>query len=72
VKAAVQKAIDVVGVEDIPGKVTQPDQIKVKIACAGICGTDIEIRPVKFGLVKEPSFPKKEPSLPKTRSTAGS
>jgi 2-desacetyl-2-hydroxyethyl bacteriochlorophyllide A dehydrogenase len=40
--------------------VTQPDQVKVKIAYAGICGTDIEILEGTFGLVKEPCFPKIE------------
>jgi threonine dehydrogenase-like Zn-dependent dehydrogenase len=42
-KAAVQKAINVVEVEEVADPVTKPDQIKVKIAYAGICGTDIEI-----------------------------
>ena len=42
-KAAVQKAINVVEVEDVFEPVTRPDQIKVKIAFAGICGTDVEI-----------------------------
>jgi len=59
-RAAVQKAINVVEVEDVLEPVTQPDQIKVKIAYAGICGTDIEILEGTFGLVKEPSFPKIE------------
>jgi 2-desacetyl-2-hydroxyethyl bacteriochlorophyllide A dehydrogenase len=59
-KAAVQKAINLVEVEDVPEPLTQPDQIKVKIAYAGICGTDIEILEGTFGLVKEPCFPKIE------------
>jgi 2-desacetyl-2-hydroxyethyl bacteriochlorophyllide A dehydrogenase len=59
-KAAVQKTINVIEIEDVPEPVTQPDQIKVKIAYAGICGTDIEILHGMFGLVKEPSFPKIE------------
>ncbi len=59
-KAAVQKAIDLVQVEDVPEPVTRPDQIKVKIAYAGVCGTDIEILEGSFGLVKHPSFPKIE------------
>ncbi len=58
-KAAVQKAINRVEVEDVPEPVTQPEQIKVKIAFAGICGTDIEILHGQFGLVK-PEFPKIE------------
>lgn len=59
-KAAIQKAIERVEVEDVPEPVTRPDQIKVKIAYAGICGTDIEILEGSFGLVKEPKFPKIE------------
>lgn len=59
-RAAVQKAIGVVEVEEAPEPVTRPDQIKVKIAYAGICGTDIEILEGTFGLVKEPCFPKIE------------
>jgi 2-desacetyl-2-hydroxyethyl bacteriochlorophyllide A dehydrogenase len=58
-RAAVQKAIDFVEVEDVPEPVAQPDQIKVKVAFAGICGTDIEILHGQFGLVK-PEFPKIE------------
>jgi (R,R)-butanediol dehydrogenase/meso-butanediol dehydrogenase/diacetyl reductase/L-iditol 2-dehydrogenase len=59
-KAAVQKAIELVEVEDVPEPVTRPDQIKVKIAYAGVCGTDIEILEGSFGLVKQPKFPKIE------------
>ena len=59
-KAAVQKAIELVEVEDVPEPTAQPDQIKVKIAFAGLCGTDIEILEGSFGLVKEPTFPKIE------------
>ena len=59
-RAAVQKAVNVVEVEDVPEPVAQPDQIKVKIAYAGICGTDIEILEGTFGLMKEPVFPKIE------------
>jgi len=60
VKAAVQKAIQVVEVEEVPEPATRPDQIKVKIAYAGICGTDMEILEGSFGLVKVPAFPKIE------------
>jgi threonine dehydrogenase-like Zn-dependent dehydrogenase len=59
-KAAVQKAIELVEVEEVPEPVTRPDQIKVKIAYAGVCGTDIEILEGTFGLVKQPLFPKIE------------
>ena len=50
-KAAARKAINVVEVEDVPEPVTQPHQIEVKIAYAGISGSDIEIIHGKFGLV---------------------
>lgn len=59
-KAAVQRAIDLVEIEDVPEPVAAPDQIKVRIAYAGICGTDVEILHGEFGLVKTPSFPKIE------------
>jgi 2-desacetyl-2-hydroxyethyl bacteriochlorophyllide A dehydrogenase len=59
-KAAVQRAIERVEIEEVAEPVTRPDQIKVKIAYAGICGTDIEILEGKFGLVKVPKFPKIE------------
>jgi len=59
-RAAVQKAIELVEVEDVPEPTARPDQIKVKIAFAGLCGTDIEILEGSFGLVKEPKFPKIE------------
>ncbi len=42
-KAAVQRAIGVLKVEDVPEPKPAPDQLKVKIAYCGICGTDIEI-----------------------------
>jgi threonine dehydrogenase-like Zn-dependent dehydrogenase len=42
-KAAVRKAINVVEVEEVAEPITRPDQIKVKVAYAGICGTDMEI-----------------------------
>jgi (R,R)-butanediol dehydrogenase/meso-butanediol dehydrogenase/diacetyl reductase/L-iditol 2-dehydrogenase len=58
-KAAVQKGIHLVEVEDVLEPAARPDQIKVKIAFAGICGTDLEIYHGQFGLVK-PEFPKIE------------
>jgi threonine dehydrogenase-like Zn-dependent dehydrogenase len=59
-KAAVQKALHLVEVEDVPEPPIRSDQIKVKIAFAGLCGTDMEILEGSFGLVKEPKFPKIE------------
>ena len=42
-KAAVIKAPGVLEVQDIPEPVCEPDEIKVKIAYAGICGSDPKI-----------------------------
>ena len=59
-KAAVQKAINVVEVADVAEPAVKLDQIKVKVAFAGICGTDMEILEGRFGLFKAPRFPKIE------------
>jgi L-iditol 2-dehydrogenase len=48
VKAAVLEAPGVLKVQDVPEPETAPDQIKVKIAYAGICGTDPEIVEGRF------------------------
>ena len=42
-RAAVIKAPGVLEVQDVPEPVCEPDEIKVKIAYAGICGTDPKI-----------------------------
>jgi 2-desacetyl-2-hydroxyethyl bacteriochlorophyllide A dehydrogenase len=47
-KAAVLEKPGVLKVQDIPEPETAPDQIKVKIAYAGICGTDPEIVEGRF------------------------
>jgi 2-desacetyl-2-hydroxyethyl bacteriochlorophyllide A dehydrogenase len=52
VKAAVNKDIGVIRYEEVPEPVTGPDQIKVKIAYCGICGTDIENLEGRFGLMR--------------------
>jgi len=49
-KAAVLKAVNVVEYDDVPEPETGPNQIKVKIAYAGICGTDPEMIAGKFGM----------------------
>ena len=49
-KAAVLKEIGVLEYDDVPEPETAPDQIKVKIAYAGICGTDPEIIHGTFGM----------------------
>ena len=47
-KAAVLKEVGVLEVQDVPEPETAPDQIKVKIAYSGICGTDPEIIEGRF------------------------
>jgi 2-desacetyl-2-hydroxyethyl bacteriochlorophyllide A dehydrogenase len=49
-KAAVLKGINVLEYDDVPEPETAPNQIKVKIAYAGICGTDPEIVAGTFGM----------------------
>jgi len=51
-KAAVNEDIGVIGYKDVPEPVTGPDQIKIKIAYCGICGTDIENLESRFGLMR--------------------
>jgi 2-desacetyl-2-hydroxyethyl bacteriochlorophyllide A dehydrogenase len=53
-KAAVMKDINVLKVEDVPEPQVGPDQIKVKIAYCGICGTDPEILEGRFGAGRPP------------------
>ncbi|HLA80814.1 MAG TPA: alcohol dehydrogenase catalytic domain-containing protein, partial [Thermoleophilia bacterium] len=62
VKAAVQKAVNVVEVEDVAEPTINPHQIKIQVAFAGLCGTDMEILEGTFGLAKGPfwEFPKIE------------
>jgi (R,R)-butanediol dehydrogenase/meso-butanediol dehydrogenase/diacetyl reductase len=57
VKAAVLKEIGVLEVQDVPEPETAPDQIKVKIAYSGICGTDPEIVEGRFVPPKPPLGP---------------
>ena len=47
-KAAVLKEVGVLEVQDIPEPEMAPEQIKVKIAYSGICGTDPEIVDGRF------------------------
>ncbi len=53
-KAAVLKEIGVLKVEDVPEPESASDQIKVKIAYCGICGTDLEIIEGRFGARPRP------------------
>jgi 2-desacetyl-2-hydroxyethyl bacteriochlorophyllide A dehydrogenase len=64
-KAAVIKSVGVIGVEDVPEPKCGPDQIKVKLAYCGICGTDPEILEDRFGLMKggDPGMKPKGPMI---------
>jgi 2-desacetyl-2-hydroxyethyl bacteriochlorophyllide A dehydrogenase len=57
-KAAVNKDVGVIKYEEVPEPVTGPEQIKVKIAYCGICGTDIENLEGRFGLMRH--IPKRQ------------
>jgi len=57
VRAVVLKDIGVLEVQDVPEPETAPDQIKVKIAYSGICGTDPEIIEGRFVPPKLPPGP---------------
>jgi L-iditol 2-dehydrogenase len=57
-KAAVQYAPHDVRVEDVPEPAPGPGEIKVRIAYAGVCGTDPEIFEGRFALMKTPGWPK--------------
>jgi len=43
VKAVIVKEAEVIELQDVPEPQTRPDEIKVKIAYCGICGTDVKI-----------------------------
>lgn len=62
-KAAVMRDISVLNVEEVPEPQPGPDQIKVKIAYCGICGTDMEILEGRFGLAKLAGKSPKDPSI---------
>lgn len=57
-KAAVQYAPHDVRVEDVPEPTPGPGEIKVRIAYAGVCGTDPEVYEGRFALMKTPGWPK--------------
>jgi len=42
-KAVIVKEANVIELQDVPEPQTRPDEIKVKIAYCGICGTDVKI-----------------------------
>jgi (R,R)-butanediol dehydrogenase/meso-butanediol dehydrogenase/diacetyl reductase len=55
-KAAVMRGIGNIAMEDYPDPQTGPDQIKVKIAYCGLCGTDPENLEGRFGLVPPEAY----------------
>jgi 2-desacetyl-2-hydroxyethyl bacteriochlorophyllide A dehydrogenase len=55
-KAAVLKAVNVLEVQDVPEPVAAPDQIKVKIAYCGICGSDLHMVEGKMGFGVRPEW----------------
>lgn len=60
-KAAVMRGIGNIAMEDYPDPVTGPDQVKVKIAYCGLCGTDPENLEGRFGLVPPEAY--KQPRI---------
>jgi (R,R)-butanediol dehydrogenase/meso-butanediol dehydrogenase/diacetyl reductase len=50
-KAAVTRRAGVINMEEVPEPEMKPDQVKVKIVYAGLCGTDPENLEQRFGLM---------------------
>ena len=55
-KAAVMRGIGNINMEDVPEPEPGPDQVKVKIAYCGLCGTDPENLEGRFGLVPPEAY----------------
>jgi 2-desacetyl-2-hydroxyethyl bacteriochlorophyllide A dehydrogenase len=55
-KAAVTRSAGVINMEEVPEPEIKPDQIKVKIAYCGLCGTDPENLEGRFGLVPPEAY----------------
>ncbi len=55
-KAAVTRSAGVIKMEEVPDPVMKPDQVKVKIAFAGLCGTDPENLEQRFGLMPPEAY----------------
>ena len=60
-KAAVTRGIGVINMEEVPEPEMGPDQIKVKIAFCGLCGTDPENLEGRFGLMPPEAY--KQPRI---------
>lgn len=52
-KAAVIRGVGNINVEEVPEPEPGPDEIKVKVAYCGVCGTDPEILEGRFGLMPD-------------------
>ena len=57
-KAAVLRSIGNLNVEDVPEPEPGPDEVKVKIAFCGLCGTDPENMEGRFGLIPREAYEK--------------
>jgi (R,R)-butanediol dehydrogenase/meso-butanediol dehydrogenase/diacetyl reductase/L-iditol 2-dehydrogenase len=55
-KAAVMRGIGNINMEEVPEPETGPNQVKVKIAYCGLCGTDPEQLEGRFGLMPKEAY----------------
>jgi 2-desacetyl-2-hydroxyethyl bacteriochlorophyllide A dehydrogenase len=55
-KAAVTREAGIIQMEEVPDPVMKPDQVKVKITYAGLCGTDPENLEHRFGLMPPEAY----------------
>ncbi len=55
-KAAVTRAAGIIKMEEVPDPVIKPGEVKVKIAYAGLCGTDPENLEHRFGLMPPEAY----------------
>jgi 2-desacetyl-2-hydroxyethyl bacteriochlorophyllide A dehydrogenase len=55
-RAAVTREAGIIKMEEVADPVIKPDQVKVKIAYAGLCGTDPENLEHRFGLFKPEDY----------------
>lgn len=57
-RAAVTRAAGVIQMEEVPDPVIKPNEVLVKIAYAGLCGTDPENLEQRFGLIPVEAYKK--------------
>jgi (R,R)-butanediol dehydrogenase/meso-butanediol dehydrogenase/diacetyl reductase/L-iditol 2-dehydrogenase len=55
-RAAVTREAGIINMEEVPDPAMKPDQVKVKIAYAGLCGTDPENLEHRFGLMPPEAY----------------